>query len=56
MRFNNVLAKKKNFLTIKAKFYKVQKLYFSKGVNPCFWSSNAIVFFVFGQKRTRNKV
>ena len=30
--------KKKPVLTIKTEFFKVQKIRFSKAVNPCFWS------------------
>ena len=37
---------------MKTKFFKVSKMAFSKGVNPCFWSKNSISFFIFfGQKK-----
>ena len=37
---------KKTFLALKnIIFFKVKKIRFSKGVNPCFWSKNAIFFF-----------
>ena len=54
IRFNNVLDRKQTFLTIKTKFFKVPKIVFFRGVNPCFWSKNAIFLFVFGQNKTRN--
>ena len=39
----------------KTEFFKVQKIPFSKGVNPCFWSKNDIFSLVrFGQNKTRN--
>ena len=34
--------KRETFLTLKTEFFKVQKAHFFKGVNPCFWSKNAI--------------
>ena len=54
IRFNNLLdTKKKHFLTIKSKFFKVSKMV----LFPCFWSNNAIFsLFVFAEKKTRNKV
>ena len=55
---NKVWDRKQCFLTIKTKFFKVSNVFFSKGVNPCFWSKNSIFFypFVIGKKRTRNEV
>ena len=38
--------KKKPFWLWKQSFSKSQKWHFSKGVNPCFWSKNAISFFL----------
>ena len=39
----------------KTEFFKVQKIPFSKGVNPCFGSKNDIFSLVrFGQNKTRN--
>ena len=32
--------KNKPFFTLKTEFFKVQKMRFFKGVNPCFWSKN----------------
>ena len=34
--------KEKPFWPKKTEFFKVQKTHFFKGVNPCFWSKNAI--------------
>ena len=55
---NNFVEKKKLFWTTKKTFSKSPKSHFSKEVNPCSWSKNAILFsfFVFGQHETRNKV
>ena len=45
IRFNDVLDKKEAFFDYKNNtFSKSQKWHFSKGVNPCFWSKNAIFF------------
>ena len=50
-------TEKKPLSTKKQNFSQSQKSYFSKGVNPCFRSKNVVFsLFVFGQKRTRNKV
>ena len=39
--FYNILERKNAFLGYKnEKFKKSKKLYFSKGVSPCFWSKN----------------
>ena len=41
----------------KTEFFKLQKIRFSKGLNPCFWSKNAnFSLFRFGQNKTRNNV
>ena len=59
MVFNNVLDRKETFFGHKKfNISKSQKSHFSKGVNPCFWSKNAIFFylFVFGQNKTRKKI
>ena len=43
--FNNVLERKETFFGHKkSNLSKSQKSHFSKGVNPCFWSKNAIFF------------
>ena len=43
--FNNVLDRKETFFGHKkSNLSKSQKSHFSKGVNPCFWSKNAIFF------------
>ena len=45
IRFNNIMNRKETFLNYKNKIFTMsQKLHFSKGVNPCFWSKNAIFF------------
>ena len=45
MVFNNVLDRKETILGHKKfNILKSQKSHFSKGVNPCFWSKNAIFF------------
>ena len=45
--FNDVLdEKKKHFCHKKFSLSKSQKLNFSKGINPCFWSKN-IIFFLY---------
>ena len=45
IRFNNIMNKKETFFDYKNKnFSTSQKWHFSKGVNPCFWSKNAIFF------------
>ena len=44
--------KKKPVWTIKNRIFKLQKIRFSKGVNPCFWSKMPIFsLFRFGQIR-----
>ena len=41
----------------KTEFFKLQKIRFSKGLNPCFWSKNAnFSLFRFCQNKTRNNV
>ena len=43
--FNNVLERKETFFGHKkSNLSKSQKSHFSNGVNPCFWSKNAIFF------------
>ena len=43
IRFNNVLDRKKTFFDYKKQHFSTSpKSYFSKGVNPYFWSKNAI--------------
>ena len=42
---------KKPVLTIKKEFFKVQKLPFSKGVNPYFWSKNEFFFLLLDMVR-----
>ena len=45
IRFNNIMNRKETFLNYKNKIFTMyQKWHFSKGVNPCFWSKNAIFF------------
>ena len=45
--FNNVLDRKETFFGHKNfNISKSSKSHFSKGVNPCFWSKNAICFFI----------
>ena len=45
IRFNNIMNRKETFLNYKNKIFTTsQKWHFSKGVNPCFWSKNAIFF------------
>ena len=45
IRFNNVLNRKETFFDRKNYTFSMsQKWHFSKGVNPCFWSKNAIFF------------
>ena len=45
IRFNNIMNRKETFFDYKNKnFSTSQKWHFSKGVNPCFWSKNAIFF------------
>ena len=45
IRFNNVLNRKETFFDCKNNNFSMsQKWHFSKGVNPCFWSKNAIFF------------
>ena len=47
IRFNNVLNRKETFFDYKnTNFSTSQKWHSSKGVNPCFWSKNAIFFIV----------
>ena len=42
---NNILEEKETFFYYKnTNFSQSQKSHFSKGVNPCFWSKNAIFF------------
>ena len=56
--FNNVIDGKETFFGHKKfNLSKSQKLHFSKGVNPCFWSKNVFFsLFVVGQNKTRNNV
>ena len=45
IRFNNIMNRKETFSNYKNKIFTTsQKWHFSKGVNPCFWSKNAIFF------------
>ena len=45
--FNNVLDRKQSFFGHKKfNISKFSKSHFSKGVNPCFWSKNAICFCI----------
>ena len=49
--------KKRNVFDYKKQnFSKFKKTHFFKGVNPCFWSKNAIFLnlFRFGQNKSRN--
>ena len=47
IRFNDVLDRKETFfLTIRKFFEGLKKWHFSKGVNPCFRSKNAIFFII----------
>ena len=52
IRFNNNINRKETFFEYKNKnFTTSQKWHFSKGVNPFFWSKNAIFFIIcFRQK------
>ena len=52
IRFNNNMNRKETFFEYKNKnFTTSQKWHFSKGVNPYFWSKNAIFFIIcFRQK------
>ena len=57
--FNNVLDRKEIFFGYKNfNLFQFQKLHFSQGANPCFWSKNVFFFpwVVFGQNKTRNNV
>ena len=56
--FNSVLDRKETFVGhTKFDLLKSQKLHFSEGVNPCFWSKTyCFALFVFGQNKTRNNV
>ena len=52
IRFNDVLARKETFYDYENNnFLATQKWHFSKGVNPCFWSNNAIWFSLFSVKK-----
>ena len=52
LMFNNVLHNKETFFGHKKfRLSKSQKSYFSKGVNPCFWSKNVIFFFICFQSK-----
>ena len=54
---NKVWDRKDTVLDYKNEiFLKSQKWHFSKGVNPAFGQKMQCFKFVFGQKRTRNKV
>ena len=47
IRFNNNINRKETFFEYKNKYFTTsQKWHFSKGVNPCFWSKNAIFFII----------
>ena len=53
----DVLDRKETFYDYKNNnFLTTQKWHFFKGVNLCFDRIMQLFFFVFGQKRTRNKV
>jgi len=57
IRFNNVLKQKEPFFDYKNNnFWKSQKSHFSKGVNPCFWSKNAIFFLYLVLVKTRLEI
>ena len=44
IRFNSIMNRKETFFDYKTKIFQRLKIAFSKGVNPCFWSKNAIFF------------
>jgi len=47
IKFNNVLDRKETFIFVyKQDFLKSQKSHFSEGINPCFWSTNSVFFFI----------
>ena len=46
MMLTDFHRKKKNLFDYEKEFFKVQKIRFSKGVGPCFWSKNAIFFSI----------
>ena len=55
--FNNVLRNKETFYGHrKFRLSKSQKSYFSKGVNPCFWSKNVIFFLYLFSVKIRLKI
>ena len=56
--FNNVLDRKETFFGYtKFSLSKSQKLHFSEGVNPWFWSKmNFFSLFVFGQNMTKKNI
>ena len=55
--FNNVLHNKETFFGCKKfRLSKSQKSYFSKGVNPCFWSKNVIFFLYLFLVKIRLKI
>ena len=49
--FNNVLDRKEAFFGhTKFNLLKSQKFNSSKGINPCFWAKNVILFYLFSVK------
>ena len=47
LMLNNFVEKKETFFDYKEKLFQIPKnCIFPKGVNPCFWSKNAMIFII----------